>query len=90
MLGKFNLRRIVLDVVKPAVEPSLVSIAEAIAGVRGVENVNLKVEEVDAKTEGLLVSRGPENGLRRFEQGNHRLWRGNTQRRPSCGRGETD
>jgi hypothetical protein len=56
MLGKFNLRRIVLDVVKPAVEPSLVSIAEAIAGVRGVESVNLTVEEVDAKTEGLLVT----------------------------------
>lgn len=56
VLEKFNLRRIVLDVVKPAVEPSLVSIAEAIAGVRGVESVNLTVEEVDAKTEGLLVT----------------------------------
>jgi hypothetical protein len=56
MLGKFNLRRIVLDVVKPAVEPSLVSIAEAIAGTQGVESVNITVEEVDAKTEGLLVT----------------------------------
>ena len=55
-LGKFNLRRIVLDVVKPAEEPSLVSIAETIATVSGVETVNLTVEEVDAKTEGLLVT----------------------------------
>ena len=44
-MGEFNLRRIVLDVVKPAVEPSLVSIADAIVGVEGVENVNLTVED---------------------------------------------
>ena len=55
-MGKFNLRRIVLDVVKPAVESSLISIAEAIAGTQGVESVNITVKEVDSKTEGLLVT----------------------------------
>jgi hypothetical protein len=55
-LEKFNLRRVVLDVVKPAGVSSIASLAEVIGGVTGVECVNITVEEVDSKTEGLLVT----------------------------------
>ena len=55
-MGEFNLRRIVLDVVKSSGEPSLVWLAESISRVKGVESLNLTVEEVDSRTEGLLVT----------------------------------
>jgi len=55
-MGKFNLKRIVLDVVKPAEVSSLTSLAEEIAEVPGVKSLNITVEEVDSKTEGLLVT----------------------------------
>jgi len=46
----------VLDVVKPAGISSIASLAETIGGVTGVQSVNITVEEVDSKTEGLLVT----------------------------------
>jgi len=55
-LAKFNLRRVVLDVVKPTGASALPSIAEAVGNVTGVSSVNITVEEVDSKTEGLLVT----------------------------------
>lgn len=50
------MRRVVLDVVKPAGVTSIASLAETIGGVTGVQSVNITVEEVDSKTEGLLVT----------------------------------
>jgi hypothetical protein len=55
-MGNFNLRRVVLDVVKPTGAPSLTFLAEEIGGVKGVKSVNITVEEVDSRTEGLLVT----------------------------------
>lgn len=50
-----RLRRVVLDIDKPIAEPSMFAIAEAIAGVPGVEAVNLTVNEIDLDVMGMLV-----------------------------------
>jgi hypothetical protein len=55
-MGQFNLKRVVLDVVKPTGASSLTSLAEEIARVTGVKSLNITVEEVDSRTEGLLVT----------------------------------
>ena len=55
-MGQFNLKRVVLDVVKPSEVSSLTSLAEEIGEVPGVKSLNITVEEVDSKTEGLLVT----------------------------------
>jgi hypothetical protein len=51
-----NIRRIVLDVDKAINRPSLIDLAEAIEGVRGVEAVNISVTEIDIETVGTTVT----------------------------------
>lgn len=49
------IRRIVLDVLKPH-SPSIVDLARKIAALKGVQGVNLTIEEVDQETESLCVT----------------------------------
>ncbi len=51
-----NLRRICLDVDKAKERPELIDIAEAIADVSGVENVNIAVNEIDIETIGTNIT----------------------------------
>ncbi len=50
-----GLRRLVLDVLKPLKEPSIVDVAKELAKVKGVEAVNITVNEVDVETLSLTV-----------------------------------
>jgi len=50
-----SLRRIVLDVLKPLRDPSLVELAEQLSVIRGVEGVNITVNEIDVETLSLTV-----------------------------------
>jgi hypothetical protein len=45
-----NIRKLVLDVDKARVRPSLVELAEAISACRGVKGVNITVDEIDLET----------------------------------------
>lgn len=49
------LRRIVLDVLKPLREPSLVEIAQNLSQAPGVEGVNVTVNELDVETVKLTI-----------------------------------
>ena len=51
-----NIRQLLLDVDKAVVRPSLLEIAAAIDACRGVEAVNITVEEIDIETVGMNVS----------------------------------
>lgn len=55
-----GIKRLVLDVLKPIKEPSLVEMAAILSNVKGVEAVNITVEEVDVETLTLeIVIEGP-------------------------------
>jgi hypothetical protein len=51
-----NIRRLVLDVDKAIGRPDLLTIAEAIDGVAGVEGSNLTVTEIDIETVGMEIT----------------------------------
>jgi hypothetical protein len=51
-----NIRQLLLDVDKAVARPSLLEIAAALDGCRGVEAVNITVEEIDIETVGMNVS----------------------------------
>jgi uncharacterized protein len=51
-----NIRQLLLDVDKAVVRPSILEIAAAIDACRGVEAVNITVEEIDIETVGMNVS----------------------------------
>ncbi len=50
-----GLRRLVLDVLKPLRDPSLTEMAVMLTQVKGVEAVNITVNEVDVETLSLTV-----------------------------------
>ncbi|MET1101914.1 MAG: DUF211 domain-containing protein [Pyrodictiaceae archaeon] len=50
-----GLRRVVLDVLKPLKEPSIVDVAKELSRLKGVEAVNITVNEVDVETLSLTV-----------------------------------
>ena len=50
-----GLRRLVLDVLKPIKDPSIVDVALELSKVRGVEAVNITVNEVDVETLSLTI-----------------------------------
>ncbi len=50
-----GLRRLVLDVLKPLKDPSIVDVALELTKVPGVEAVNITVNEVDVETLSLTV-----------------------------------
>ena len=50
-----SLRRLVLDVLKPLKEPSIVDVAKELSKIRGVEGVNITVNEVDVETLSLTI-----------------------------------
>ncbi|HIP64918.1 MAG TPA: hypothetical protein EYH08_00115 [Pyrodictium sp.] len=50
-----GLRRLVLDVLKPLREPSIVEVALELSKVPGVEGVNITVNEVDVETLSLTI-----------------------------------
>jgi hypothetical protein len=50
-----KIRRIVLDVLKPH-DPSIVELAQRIAGLPGVDGVNISIYEVDRKVENAKIT----------------------------------
>ncbi len=50
-----GLRRIVLDVLKPLRDPSIVDLAERMSTIRGVDAVNITVNEIDVETLSLSI-----------------------------------
>jgi len=56
-----NIRQLLFDVDKAVARPSLLEIAEAIESCRGVEGVNITVEEIDIETVGMNVTIEGEN-----------------------------
>jgi hypothetical protein len=54
-LRALGLRRLVLDVLKPLKDPSIVDVALELSRVRGVEAVNITVNEVDVETLSLTI-----------------------------------
>lgn len=53
--GLPGLRRLVLDVLKPLKDPSIVDVAVELSRVKGVDAVNITVNEVDVETLSLTV-----------------------------------
>jgi hypothetical protein len=51
-----NIRRLVLDVDKAISRPTIIEIAEAIAGVKGVEACKITVTDIDLETVGMDVT----------------------------------
>lgn len=51
-----NLRRLLLDVDKAIARPSLLDIAKAIEGCKGVEGFNVTVSDIDIETVGMDVT----------------------------------
>ena len=51
-----NLRRLLLDVDKAIARPSLLDIAKAIQGCKGVEAFNVTVSDIDIETVGMDVT----------------------------------
>jgi uncharacterized protein len=51
-----NIRQLLLDVDKAVARPSLIEIAAAIDGCRGVEAANITVGEIDLETVGMNVT----------------------------------
>lgn len=56
-----NIRQLLLDVDKAVARPSLLEIAQALDGCRGVEGVNITVGEIDIETVGMNVTIEGEN-----------------------------
>lgn len=54
--GHMNIRQLLLDVDKAVARPSVLEIAEAVDRCRGVEAVNITVEEIDIETVGMNVT----------------------------------
>jgi len=54
--GMDKIRRLVLDVLKPLKDPSVIEVAKALANVKGVCAVNVTVNEVDVETMGLIIT----------------------------------
>lgn len=50
-----NLRRLVLDVLKP-LDPSIVELVQKIAALSGVEGVNITIYEIDRKVENAKIT----------------------------------
>jgi hypothetical protein len=50
-----NLRRIVLDVLKP-LEPNIVDMVQRVAQLQGVEGVNITIYEVDHRVENAKIT----------------------------------
>jgi len=50
-----NLRRLVLDVLKP-LEPSIVELAQALADAEGVDGVNISIYEIDRRVENAKIT----------------------------------
>ncbi len=50
-----KLRRIVLDVLKPIKDPSIIDIALELSRLKGIEAVNITVNEMDVETLSLTV-----------------------------------
>ena len=50
-----NLRRLVLDVLKP-LDPSIVDLVQTIAGLHGVDGVNISIYEIDRRVENAKVT----------------------------------
>ncbi len=50
-----GLRRLVLDVLKPLKDPSIVEVALTLSKVKGVDAVNITVNEVDVETLSLTI-----------------------------------
>lgn len=51
-----NIRRLVLDVDKAIIRPSLLELGRAIESVKGVQGVNITVNEIDMETVGTNVT----------------------------------
>lgn len=51
-----NVRRLLLDVDKAVSRPDLITLAEAIDGVPGVEGANITVTEIDIETVGMDIT----------------------------------
>jgi hypothetical protein len=49
-----NLRRLVLDVLKPA-EPTIVQFAQVLADLEGVDGVNISIYEIDRRVENAKI-----------------------------------
>ena len=50
-----NIKRIILDVLKPH-NPSILEIADRIGNLEGISGVNISLEEMDAKTHSVKVT----------------------------------
>ena len=50
-----NIKRIILDVLKPH-NPSILEIADRISNIDGISGVNITLEEMDAKTHSVKVT----------------------------------
>lgn len=50
-----NLRRIVLDVLKP-IEPNIIEMAQEVADMHGVEGVNITIYEIDHHVENAKIT----------------------------------
>jgi hypothetical protein len=50
-----NIKRIILDVLKPH-NPSILEIADRIGNIDGISGVNITLEEMDAKTHSVKVT----------------------------------
>lgn len=50
-----NLRRLVLDVLKP-LEPSIVELVQKIAALNGVDGVNISIYEIDRRVENAKIT----------------------------------
>lgn len=51
-----NLRRIVLDVAKGLSKPSFMELVDGIGRVKGVDAVNISVDEMDMETMGVIIT----------------------------------
>jgi hypothetical protein len=49
------IKRIILDVLKPH-SPSIIEVAEKLAGLEGITGVNISLEEVDAETDSIKIT----------------------------------
>ena len=50
-----NLRRLVLDVLKP-LDPSIVELAQLLAELKGVDGVNISIYEIDRRVENAKIT----------------------------------
>jgi len=50
-----TIKRIILDVLKPHA-PSIIEVAERLAGLEGITGVNISLEEVDAETDSIKIT----------------------------------